>query len=715
MARLARLRTANSVFKLAVNGFTLAVNGGFTLAVNAAFTLALALAAGGAAAAQQAAQPAVQQVTLPLPQYEALRARANPAPAAPPPPPAPFALEGDEVEVRAGATAARVVQVLTLTLYSPDWQTIALGEAGSFLSAELGDLEGRVAASGNGLGDLYVRGQGRHRVRLESVVAVARDETATRPAWGFSLRLPPAAVVHGSIAGAPETAAAIEEIELAGGTLQPEEDGPAAGRVRGADGAGDAGTAARGGGAGRADGRSGGRGWTFAAPPGGVVQVTLLGKATLPARALLPLRYTVSAATAAVLSRTQARVHGWIEARVAQGRLGELEVALPPGFEVMSASGPLAAWRVAGGKLVLTPLAPVEDALAVEVELKGLLPETFAMPLLLPEGGARTTLLAKVGLSGDGVPRLVEAGSSRPAEEGDEAGLSAKVREVAGQLYRVLDARRPPRWQVEWADRTAVLAAEVDGLWVEVVAGDAGRASYQLWAAVRNHGAPQLTITLPAGFELEEASREGQLVVPGTPAGETAAAGETGDGRPASGKPGMVPLAPGSSGKSPLAPGSSGKSPLAPGVASGLAAGASFVVPLLTRDAAQVIYLAGLLPLALPREGGDLLVPLPALSAPAARVEAQVLLPAGRSYALADPSRAGSGGPPPRAGADAAPANAMGRELRSRRGRAAAVAARPVPRPAGFAELLASWSALSANPAPLAIHVKSAKEDNPWF
>ena len=39
----------------------------------------------------------------------------------------------------------------------------------------------------------------------------------------------------------------------------------------------------------------------------------------------------------------------------------------------------------------------------------------------------------------------------------------------------------------------------------------------------------------------------------------------------------------------------------------------------------------------------------------------------------------------------------------------------PIPVPAGFTELLASWSALSANPAPLAIHVKSAKEDNPWF
>ena len=68
-----------------------------------------------------AAGMAAQQVTLPLPLYEAWRERANPAPDAEPPPPAPFALESDEVEVQAGAASARVVQTLWLTLYSGDW------------------------------------------------------------------------------------------------------------------------------------------------------------------------------------------------------------------------------------------------------------------------------------------------------------------------------------------------------------------------------------------------------------------------------------------------------------------------------------------------------------------------------------------------------------------------------------------------------------------
>jgi hypothetical protein len=610
--------------------------------LRAALTLVLALPAAGAPA---------QQVTLPLPLYEALRARANPAAEVEPPPSAPFAVESDEVEVRAGAAAARVVQSLWLTLYSGDWQSITLGEAGSFLNAELGDLDGRVVATDGAPGVLYVRdvravrGQGRHRVRLESVVPVTRDESATRPTWRFALRLPPAGVVRGTIAAA-DLGAAVEDLELEGGLLAAE--------------------------------RAGGARWAFAAPPSAALQITLLGKPTLPARARLPLRFAATAATATALSRTQLRVHGWVEARVAQGRLAELRVALPASFEVASASGPIAAWKVAGGELVITPLAPVEDSLTVEVELKGPLLEAFATPLLLPAGAAHLTLLAKAGVAGDGVLRLADAGSARPAEPEDLGGLGARVRDAAGRLYRILDARRPPRWQAEWAERTAVLASEVDGLWVEAVLGEAGRASYQLWAAVRNHGAQALTIKLPAGFELEEASRDGLSIVPGAPG--------TGGS--------IVPGAPGS-------------------VAD---AAAGFVVPLLTRDTPQLIYVSGVLPLALPRGNGDLAVPLPALSAPAARLEVRVLLPAaGRSYALADPSRAGDGGPPPRPIAAAKPATAIGKQLLTKRGQAAGVAASPLSRPIGFAELLASWSALSANPAPLAIHVKSAKEDNPWF
>src|SRR5262249_51801930 len=123
------------------------------------FLMALLAAMGGVAGAQQ--------VTLPLTQYEDLRARANPAPEALAPPPSPFALELADFDVTAGPVSARVAQTLRLTLYDDKWQTVPLGDPGAFVRADLAGVEGRVDAADKGWA-LHVRGRGRHEVRLES-------------------------------------------------------------------------------------------------------------------------------------------------------------------------------------------------------------------------------------------------------------------------------------------------------------------------------------------------------------------------------------------------------------------------------------------------------------------------------------------------------------------------------------------------------------------
>jgi hypothetical protein len=139
----------------------------------------------------------------------------------------------------------------------------------------------------------------------------------------------------------------------------------------------------------------------------------------------------------------------------------------------------------------------------------------------------------------------------------------------------------------------------------------------------------------------------------------------------------------------------------------------SLAVPLAAGEGAQVVHLRGVLPLALP-EGGDLALPLPGLSAPAARVEVRALLPGGRTYTLADPGRAGSVGPPPTPTIPASPAaNNLGQQVAVAARRVAG--ASPLARPAGFVEVQAVWSALSASPAPLVLHVKGVKEKDPWF
>jgi len=571
-----------------------------------------------------------QQVTLPLEKFEQLRARANPETDGPARPPAPYALELAEYAVKVGPESARVVQTLRLTLYDDQWQTVPLGEAGSFIAADFKGSEGRVEVSedpGKGL-EMHVRGRGRREVRLESAVPVARDDKATRPTWSFALRFPAAAVVRGRIEAPP----AVEELDAEGsGMIFPV---------------------------------SPGAGWTFVALPATEVRWTLSGRATVPQRAQLPLRFEATSATATTLSRTRLQVLGWIEVRIAQGRLETLRVPVPAGLEVADVRGPYAGWKVEAGTLVVTPLAPVEDTLAVEIVLTGDPQDRFATPLLSPAGSARTALLAKASLKGDGILSLTDPGAARAPEEREAARLPDSLKAVEGRLFAVADGARPPRWEAAWAERTEVLAAQVDRLLVDVAMGDAGKASYQLWAEVRNRGAQQLALTLPAGFELAVGHRDGVVVVPGV-------------------------------------------------------AGGALSIPLLTQEAAQVVHLEGVVPLPLPQGSGNFSVPLPALSAPVARVEVRLILPGGRSYALAEQARAGQVSPPPGTAARkavsglGAQANAQINAGQTFSNPASAAALYNVP--PGFAFLQAAWSALSAAPPPLAVRVEKEKEKREWF
>lgn len=570
---------------------------------------------------------AAQEVKLPLAEYEKLRSRSGPAPDPAAPPPAPFALELADFEVKAGPESARVLQTLRFTLYDDGWRTVPLGETGSFIRADFGGMEGRVRLAEKGGWSLEVRGRGRHEVKLESVLAVARDETATRPTWRLGLKAPAAAVVRGRL----EVPEGVEDVDPEGAVL--------------------------------VDRLSAG-GWRFVAPAGAEVRWTLSGKAVVPRRAQLPLRFEATTATASTVLHTRFRVLGWVEARVAQGRLEGLRVPIPAGLKVVNVRGPVD-WKMEGETtLALTPLSPVEDSLAVEMDLTGDPRDRFATPLLIPEGSSRTTLLGKAFLQGDGILSLTDSGAARVPDEREAERLPEALRSASGRLFAVTDPARPPVWEAAWAERTEMLAAQVDRLLVDVSVGEAGRASYQLWAEVRNRGAQQLSLALPAGFELVEARRDGTAV--------------------------------------------------APGIAHGTAGGA-VAVPLLTQEATQVVHLLGVVPFPLPQAGGAFEVPLPALSAPAARVEVRVVLPGGRSYELADATRAGAVGGPPQAAARATD-NVMARQVSwSPRPASATLNASLFPCPPGFTQIGASWSALSATPSPLSLRAKDGKEKVQWF
>jgi hypothetical protein len=294
------------------------------------------------------------------------------------------------------------------------------------------------------------------------------------------------------------------------------------------------------------------------------------------------------------------------------------------------------------------------------MDLTGEPRDKFATPLLIPEGSSRTALFGKAFQQGDGLLNLADPGAARMPDDQEAARLPEALRSANGRLFIVTDPARPPVWEAEWAERTEMLAAQVDRLLVDVSVGEAGRASYQLWAEVRNRGAQQLSLVLPAGFELVEARRDGAAV--------------------------------------------------APGLANGAVA-----VPLLTQEAPQVVHLLGVVPFSLPGTEGAFEVPLPALSAPAAKVEVRVVLPGGRSYELADATRAARVGGPPQAAARATD-NAMARQVSwSPRSASSTVNASLFPCLPGFTLIGASWSALSATPSPLSLRAKDGKEKDEWF
>jgi hypothetical protein len=579
---------------------------------------------------------AAAQVTLSLDEYRKLRARAQAPEVEPPPPPAPYALEVAELEIEAGTVSARLTQNLTFTVFADGWQRIPLGRSGSFTHTEWRGLEGRVEGGAAGSA-LVVRGRGRHSVRLESVLAMARDETSTRPAWRFELSAPPAATIRGRL----RAAEGVEEATLAAS----QEPQVAALREEGT------------------------RVWSFVDlyGPERTLRFGLFGKRILPEKAQLPLRFDARAMTVATLTRTQLLVEAQIVAQVAQGRLSELQLEVPAGLEVVAVDGGVAGWQVQGEGaqrvLQVVPLEPVEKSIELKVRLRGRFTESFDSPLLMPRGSRRTSYLTKAVLQGDGLLDLVAPGSGRASTvvEREAFGQSSERR-----LLAVADPRQPPRWQVVWAEGTEVLAAQVDRLLIDAAVGAAGRAAYQVWAVVRNRGALTFELALPPGFELIDAARDGQLVAPGRDA-----------------------------------------------------AGA-FSVPLASGEAAQVIHLRGVMPLALPAKSGDWALPLPSLSAPAAKVETRLVLPSGHDYELADPTRRQHLAAPPdvREQGDrrqaAARSNVIAQQVVSFLDSPSSQAAF-FTCPAGYLSLSAGWSALSAMPAPLKLRVDLATEAASWF
>lgn len=398
----------------------------------------------------------------------------------------------------------------------------------------------------------------------------------------------------------------------------------------------------------------------FVAEPGGTLSLQLLGRARALDRAQLPLKCRAVAATLAEVGRTRTRLTAWIRSEILSGRLESLELALPGGFEVTGVKPAELGWEVKAGQLLVTPAAPAERTLELSVELAGEPQLTLDAPLVEPRGCSSSSLLSAVAVTADGFAEVVDPGSGRRAETADLDGLPTAALPAGAAYFVVRDKARAPRWSVTWSEGANVLGAQVDRLLVNLASGRAGRAGYELWAVVRATGATDVVLMPPPGLELLALERDG------------------------------VPVSPGASEH-------------------------GLVVPLASGGGPQVVHVLGLVELRIPAEG-ELAIPLPASSAPIARVEVVAALPADRAYALAREDQRGR-----TVGVPISRARAVDRAAKG----LAALAAHHSSRVgdggqavagAGAVEILqAAWSALVNKPGPLIIRVKPRRQKEEWF
>ncbi len=563
-----------------------------------------------------------QQVTLPLDRYDELRREAEPPPVRTPLPAAEAALEGAAITVEIEPGAARVSYRLDVVLLAAGRHEIGLPDLGSLAAADLGGLAGRVDAEPGGL-RLVVTGDGRATVSLETVVRVVEDELATRRTLACEVPIPRAARVEVTV-GLPT---GIDEVVAVTGGVALSFAG---------------------------DGRA-----RFTAAPGGTLVLNARGRQRAADAATLPARTRGRATTMVRIGRTALRVHAWLTLEVLQGRAAELRASVPTELEVVTVAGAeIAGWDLDGRELVVLPLAPIADELTVEVELEGPPATAFASPLVVPVAD-EVSLATAVQVMGDGLLELEQGGASRlPAPAGDRwvphsaRGPSCRV---------VTDAADPPRWRVSFAEATEVLAAQVDRLLYDVIAGRSGRARVRLWLAVRSSGAISVGAALPPGFELIAVSRDGRAVTPGRD-------------------------------------------------------GDLLVVPLAASGAVEQVGVEGLLPLTLPAGRGLLELPVPALTAPVATVAVRLALPAPVEWQLRPPATATNVGAPPAPATVGSTADALLAALAA----PVAAGAGSVPRrdletPAGYRVVTASWTALIASPGPLVLELEREPAEGEWF
>jgi carboxypeptidase family protein len=217
---------------------------------------------------------------------------------------------------------------------------------------------------------------------------------------------------------------------------------------------------------------------------------------------------------------SQLRVTALCDLNVIQGEAGEFKMALPGGYELVTASGStLESHDVSGNILTLRVHDPARRNHQFLIAIERTNRETQAeAPLLAFADAQRETGELLVEGAGAMELKATESGGLRRMDAREAGAITRSLSHFPLQAAFRYNRRasEAPKLQLEWRQflDADVLSAIAERATVTTLTNIEGRTLTEVSLRVRNHAKPFMKIELPAGTQLLSAEVEGERVKP---------------------------------------------------------------------------------------------------------------------------------------------------------------------------------------------------------
>ncbi|HEX5601856.1 MAG TPA: carboxypeptidase-like regulatory domain-containing protein [Pyrinomonadaceae bacterium] len=217
---------------------------------------------------------------------------------------------------------------------------------------------------------------------------------------------------------------------------------------------------------------------------------------------------------------SQLRVTALCDLNVIQGEAGEFKMALPQGYELVTASGStLESSEVSGNTLTLRVHDPARRNHQFLIAIERTNKDTQAeAPLLAFADAQRETGELLVEGAGAMELKATESGGLRRMDVREAGAITRSLSHFPLQAAFRYNRRasEAPKLQIEWRQflDADVLSAIAERATVTTLTNIEGRTLTEVSLRVRNHAKPFMKIELPAGAQLLSAEVEGERVKP---------------------------------------------------------------------------------------------------------------------------------------------------------------------------------------------------------